>query len=357
MNLTDGDLQQLLQENELKNRELIDRCRNRDRQAFNQFIRKYQDDIFSHAYQMMGNKKAAFDITRDVFVRAYKSFSKFRGETSIEVWLFKIAEQYIHSALRAQKKWYERIFPVSISGQQQETPKPNEYLEQDSKLEELDELLVAYIDGELSDAELEQIEKRLEEDTDYRREYEELQKVDTLLQLFKRTSAPVELRVHINAKIDERPFWEKVHDAIEIFREATPGRRSIFRPPIIRPLPTRGLEEEEHISQTGEDTQKFDPLREISRQAEARYDKADFYKKHEKYEKARQLLLEALQLYQQIEHIEGQILVHHQLALLFKDSGETDKAIHHAQEFLKLYQDLKIVKKYEQIQELLQEIQ
>ena len=57
MNLTNEDLTQLLQERERKKQNLIEGCRNGDRQAFNQFIRNYQDDIFSHIYQMVGNEE------------------------------------------------------------------------------------------------------------------------------------------------------------------------------------------------------------------------------------------------------------------------------------------------------------
>lgn len=354
MNLIHEDFTQRLQATDRKRQELIDRCRNRDRQAFNQFIQNYQDDIFSHVRQMMGNKHEAFDITRDVFVTAYKSFSTFHGETSVEVWLFKIAERYIQAALRPRKKWYERIFPTS--DQQQETVGPEKYSGYDRDSEDSDELLIAYIDGELSEFESKRVEKLLEEDGDYRREYEELQKVDTLLQFFNRIPTPPDLRVQVNAQIDAKSFREKVHDAIEILWGKMPERRSISPLSMGHPLPTRGSEEAEHTFQTG-DTQEPDPRRETRRQAEAKYDKAEFYKKHGKHEKAIQLFEEALELYQTIGHPEGQILVHHQLALSYKDLGKTDEAIQHAQEFLKFYQDLKIVKKYEQIQELLQEIQ
>lgn len=356
MNLTNKDFAQLLQESDRKKQELIDRCRGGDRRAFNQFIRNYQDDIFSHVHQMMGNKEGAFEITRDVFVTAYKSFSTFHGETSVEVWLFKIAERSIQAALRGQKKWDERISPGHISDHQQDSAGPERYPEQARASKEPDELLIAYIDGELSEFESKRVEKRLEEDGYYRREYEELQKVDTLLQFFKQAVAPPDLQVQINTKLDEKSFWEKIHNTIEIFRKKTPEHRSISFSPILYPLPTRGSEEIEHVFQTSEEIQTSDPRREKRRQAEAKYDKAVLYKKHGKHAKAIQLFGEALELYQEIEQTEGQILVHHQLALLYKDIGKTDEAIQHAQEFLKHYQDLKIVRKYAQIQELLGEL-
>ncbi len=187
-------------------------------------------------------------------------------------------------------------------------------------------------------------------------QYEEFQKIDTLLLFFKQTSAPAELQVHINAKLDEKSFWKKVHDAIDVFWRKSAEHRSISFPPIIHPLPACGSEETEHVSQTREEIQTPDPRREMRRQAEAKYDKAVFYKKYGKHNQAIQLFEEALECYQRIEHTEGQIAAHHQLALSYNNIEKTDEAIRHAQAFLNHYQDLKIVKNYAQIQKLLQEI-
>jgi DNA-directed RNA polymerase specialized sigma24 family protein len=339
MNLTNKNLKKLLQESDRKKHELIERCRNGDRQAFNQFIQNEQDDIFSHVQQMVGSVKETSQITQEVFVTAYKLFPKFHNDMSVEAWLFKIAERHIQSALRTRKKWYAKILPTHTLAQQQEAEEP-------------DKLLIAYMDGELSDLETKCVEERLEEDADYRQEYEKLQQTDNVLRFFSQTSAPANLRVQINAKLDEKSFREKVHDAIAIFRETPPGRRLISP----TPLPTRGTEETEQTSQTLEDTQELTPLEALRRQAEARYDKADFYKKHGKLDKAIHLFEEALAFYQKIKQTEGQIVVHHQLALLYKDTGKNDKALQHAQEFLEIYQNLEIVKKHGQIQELLKEL-
>ena len=98
-------------------------------------------------------------------------------------------------------------------------------------------------------------------------------------------------------------------------------------------------------------------LQEVIRQAEAGYDKAEFYFKHGKHDKAVPLLLDALQLYQNAGHEEGQILVRHQLALAYKELDRKEEALHHAREFLELYHNLKIVKKFEQLQSLVAELE
>jgi hypothetical protein len=63
----------------------------------------------------------------------------------------------------------------------------------------------------------------------------------------------------------------------------------------------------------------------------------------------------ALELYQQIESIAGQLLVRYQLAFLYEELNNRAEAVHQAQEFIKLEQQLELVKKHEEIQELLKE--
>jgi len=43
--------------------------------------------VFSH----VGNREDAEDITSQVFIKAYKSLSKFEGRGSLESWLFQVA--------------------------------------------------------------------------------------------------------------------------------------------------------------------------------------------------------------------------------------------------------------------------
>jgi tetratricopeptide (TPR) repeat protein len=95
----------------------------------------------------------------------------------------------------------------------------------------------------------------------------------------------------------------------------------------------------------------------LKQQADDLYEKALTYQKFEKYEQAIQALLEALSVYQLIESLEGQLLVRYQLALAYKAIGKNEEALHQAQEFLKLEQDLELVQKTEDMQELVQELE
>lgn len=227
MNFTDEEMKQLLQESDNKKKRIIEQCRKGDRRAFNQFIREHQDNIFSHVRQMVGVEQA-LNVTRDIFVEAYRAFSHFHEKTSVDAWLFKIAERHIQSASGKRKrlKW-QNLFCSSHKAKKQE--KSPELI---SEPESISKLLIAYMDGELSELDTKRVEKQLEKDPDYRREFKKLQQTDSLLRLYSQQQAPPELRVHINAKLDEKTFLEKVYAAVEMFRAKAPERRLLSNPQI-----------------------------------------------------------------------------------------------------------------------------
>ena len=63
--------------------------------------KKYSKKIYNLAYRMTGNKDDASDITQDTFIQGFKSLDKFRGESQIYTWLYKIAK---NKCLRLKNK-------------------------------------------------------------------------------------------------------------------------------------------------------------------------------------------------------------------------------------------------------------
>jgi RNA polymerase sigma factor (sigma-70 family) len=54
--------------------------------------KKYSKKIYNLAYRMTGDKDDASDITQDTFIQGFKSLNKFKGESQIYTWLYKIAK-------------------------------------------------------------------------------------------------------------------------------------------------------------------------------------------------------------------------------------------------------------------------
>jgi RNA polymerase sigma-70 factor (ECF subfamily) len=70
---------------------LVDRCRRHDMEAFGKLVDAYQNRVFGFVRRMVNNPEEAADVTQDVFVRAFQSFDRFDGRSSLRTWLFRIA--------------------------------------------------------------------------------------------------------------------------------------------------------------------------------------------------------------------------------------------------------------------------
>jgi RNA polymerase sigma-70 factor (ECF subfamily) len=53
---------------------------------------KYSNKVYNLAFRMTGNTEDASDITQDTFIQGFKYLHKFKGESQIYTWLYKIAK-------------------------------------------------------------------------------------------------------------------------------------------------------------------------------------------------------------------------------------------------------------------------
>lgn len=70
----------------------------------NDIYKTYSKKIFNLAYRMTGSKDDADDITQETFIQAFKSIGKFKGESHIYTWLYRIAKNNCLKYLDRKKK-------------------------------------------------------------------------------------------------------------------------------------------------------------------------------------------------------------------------------------------------------------
>ena len=85
--------------------------------AIAELLRLNGDRIYRFCYRLCGNAEDAEDITQDVFIAAYKGLAKFRGESSVHTWLYKIAL----FRCRAHKR-LNKATPISWNALPNDTP-------------------------------------------------------------------------------------------------------------------------------------------------------------------------------------------------------------------------------------------
>ena len=113
----------------------IERTRN---EAFNLLISKYQEKIYWHVRRLMIDHDDADDLVQEVFIKVWKNLAKFRSDSKLYTWIYRIATNECITFLNKKK-------------QRNQTPL-------DEVVEELSESLIAssYFNGDKIQLKLQQ---------------------------------------------------------------------------------------------------------------------------------------------------------------------------------------------------------
>ena len=60
--------------------------------------------MYNVAFRMMGNPQDAEDVAQEAFLSAYRAFGRFRGESRVTTWLYRITVNAALMRLRKEKK-------------------------------------------------------------------------------------------------------------------------------------------------------------------------------------------------------------------------------------------------------------
>jgi RNA polymerase sigma-70 factor (ECF subfamily) len=71
-------------------RETIEAFRRGDPDAFRALFEAHKDRVYSIALRYSGDPAAAMDIAQDVFLKLYSSIGDFRGDASLDTWLYRV---------------------------------------------------------------------------------------------------------------------------------------------------------------------------------------------------------------------------------------------------------------------------
>ncbi|MFO7946419.1 MAG: sigma-70 family RNA polymerase sigma factor [Armatimonadota bacterium] len=80
--------------------ELVERARQGDRDAFEQLVNEYKDKIYNYVARMLNDRDRAEDVAQETFIRAYTSLPNFRGASSFQTWLYRIASNLAIDTMR-----------------------------------------------------------------------------------------------------------------------------------------------------------------------------------------------------------------------------------------------------------------
>ena len=89
---------------QVSDRELIDRVLAGDSRAYHGLVERYQHMVFTLAVRLLRNRELAEETAQDVFVKAYQGLKGFRGGSKFSTWLYKIAYHRILDVADAENR-------------------------------------------------------------------------------------------------------------------------------------------------------------------------------------------------------------------------------------------------------------
>jgi RNA polymerase sigma-70 factor (ECF subfamily) len=98
---------------------LVARCKSNDLTAFDEIVERYQHKIYGYVKRLVDNETDAEDLTQEVFLKALHALHRFREESSLQTWLFRIATNLCRDLLRQrqrEKGWLSVWQPTDKQG-------------------------------------------------------------------------------------------------------------------------------------------------------------------------------------------------------------------------------------------------
>ncbi len=91
--------------------ELIQKTAAKDHGAFKKLVDRYQALVFNTCHGLIGNKQDAEDVAQEVFLQVYRSAGKFRQESKVSTWLYRIAVNRSLNFIRDSKRsrWFKSL--------------------------------------------------------------------------------------------------------------------------------------------------------------------------------------------------------------------------------------------------------
>ena len=102
---------------------LLEKARSGDRAAFSDLVRIHQDEVFTLASRLVGDRELAADVSQEAFIRAWRALPRFRGDARFSTWLHRIVVNTAWSLRRSQQR--RRTAPLSDIYQEPAAPDRN----------------------------------------------------------------------------------------------------------------------------------------------------------------------------------------------------------------------------------------
>ena len=78
--------------------------------TINQLMTEHGTHVLHLAYSYVRNRQTAEDLTQEIFIKCYEKLDTFKGDSTLQTWLYRIASNHCKDYLRS---WYHRKIHVT----------------------------------------------------------------------------------------------------------------------------------------------------------------------------------------------------------------------------------------------------
>lgn len=89
-------------------KKLIDEIKRGNTHAFAELVDIYKDLVFTLSLRMLASREEAEEVAQDTFLKIFNALPKFKGDSKVSTWIYRIAYNTCLDRLRANKK--SRVF-------------------------------------------------------------------------------------------------------------------------------------------------------------------------------------------------------------------------------------------------------
>jgi RNA polymerase sigma-70 factor (ECF subfamily) len=91
---------------------LIQRCAAGDESASAELVAEHQRTVVQLATNLLGDREEALDLSQEVFLRVFRTIHRFRGQSSLRTWIYRIV---VNQARNRHRFWRRRHRDEQVS--------------------------------------------------------------------------------------------------------------------------------------------------------------------------------------------------------------------------------------------------
>jgi RNA polymerase sigma-70 factor (ECF subfamily) len=109
MRLRERDVHEMAFDEQTDDSALVRATLDGHRAAFDLIVERYRRTVYQVCFRFVGNHEDASDLAQDAFIRAYRALGKFKGDSALGTWLYRIAVNVSLNRLALKRPPHESL--------------------------------------------------------------------------------------------------------------------------------------------------------------------------------------------------------------------------------------------------------